>query len=289
MIYRKEGIIDRWENGTLVHVQESGVAVEGDVFECYPAPSSEGRRSTDAAQPQPNSGEDISPSPRRGELPQVARAIHDLIPPGVAVERLILTEGVADHEYDDRTWREESRRLHLSLTRDRIRALVDLASFDLSPVATIANALSRLTSERPAPPRLRLAPNVTAALIPMLLSLAPPNIRLVQTATGIDGKGNLVEEAAGDWPNWYRPSYRVPPMRVPLHLRIECDVTEIDAGRPIAVALLASVHGPVLRVLVDDGSSAYPATVRIARIDAVASERVWYPYGAGSFGAEMML
>jgi len=69
---------------------------------------------------------------------------------------------------------------------------------------------------------------------------------------------------------------------------IECDVTEIESDRPVAVALLAPVSS-VLRVLIDDGKRAYPSTVRIARIDAVSNERTWYPYGAGSFGAEMML
>jgi len=273
MIYRKSGVVDRWENGTLVHVTESGVAIEGEVFECYPLGSVVAGVTT------------MTPA----TTSTVASAIQNLVPPGVAIERLILTQGVADHEYDGRTWREESQRVHLSLTRDRVRALVDLASFDLDPVRTIAGALSRLTGEQPAPPRLRLAPNVTAALIPALVSLAPPNIRLVQTAVGIDGKGNLIEEATSDWPNWYRPSYRVRPLRMPLNLRIECDVTEIDPGRPIAVALLAAVDGLTARVLVDEGTHAYPATVRITRIDSVATERTWYPYGGGSFGAEMML
>ena len=119
--------------------------------------------------------------------------------------------------------------------------------------------------------------------------MAPPNTRVVQTAVGIDGKGNLIEEATGGWPNWYRPSYRVRPIRMPLNLRIECEVTDMEPGRPVAVALLAAVEGLTLRVLVDDGASAYPATVRVSRIDGVATHRIWYPYGGGSFGAEMML
>jgi hypothetical protein len=157
-------------------------------------------------------------------------------------------------------------------------------------VATIAEALTRLDEEeRDAPPRLRLAPNVTAALIPSLIGLAPPNVRLIQTAGGIDGRGNAIEEATANWPNWYRPSYRVRPVRMPLNVRIECDVTEIEDARPIAVALLAPVRGLSFRVLIDDGRTAYPATVRVTRIDAVANARTWYPYGGGSFGAEMML
>ena len=95
------------------------------------------------------------------------------------------------------------------------------------------------------------------------------------------------------WPNRYRPSYRVRPVRMPLQLRLECDVMAIDADRPRAVALLAPVSVVsgqlVVRVLVEDGDRAFPATVRVARIDAVSDQRTWYPYGGGSFGAEMML
>jgi hypothetical protein len=146
------------------------------------------------------------------------------------------------------------------------------------------------TAEREAPARLRLAPNVTAALLPSLVGLAPPNVRLVQTAGGVDGYGHPILETVGDpWPNWYRPSYRVRPVRMPLNLRLECAVTAIDRDRPVAVALLAPVGGLVLRVLVVDGERVYPATVRITRIDAVAAEREWYPYAGGSFGAELML
>jgi hypothetical protein len=76
---------------------------------------------------------------------------------------------------------------------------------------------------------------------------------------------------------------------MPLNLRLRCDVTEIERDRPVAVALLAPPDGLTLRVLVDDGARAWPATVRVTRIDAVAEEVTWYPYGGGSFGAEMML
>lgn len=184
---------------------------------------------------------------------------------------------------------ETTRRIHLSLTRARMRALLDLGSFDVSDVMRVAAALARADSvERDAPPRLRLAPNVTAALLPTLIGIAPPNVRLVQTAGGVDGYGAPIVESSGPWPNAYRPSYRVRPARMPMQLRLECDVTEIERDRPLAVAMLAPVSS-VLRLLIDDGKRAYPSTVRLARIDAVSNERTWYPYGAGSFGAEMML
>jgi hypothetical protein len=40
---------------------------------------------------------------------------------------------------------------------------------------------------------------------------------------------------------------------------------------------------------VDDGTHAWPATVRVTRIAAIAPPSAFYPYSAGSFGGEMML
>lgn len=262
MIYRKSGFTERWENGARIEVRECGVATEdGERFECRPDPD----------------------APRIRRAPSMPPRIE--VPDGVRIERLIVTRGVAEQAYGEKRWSEESERVHVALVRDATRVLVD----GVADVALVAEALTRLAPEREAPPRLRLAPNVTAALIPSLLDLAPPNVALIQTAGGIDGKGEPIVEASGDWPNWYRPSYRVRPVRMPLNVRIECAVTEIDRERPRAVALLAPVRGATLRVLVDDGRVAYPAVVRVTRIDAVAEARRWYPYGAGSFGAEMML
>lgn len=283
MIYRKRGSVARWENGTLVRVTECGIATErGELFECHPESSAN------------------FPHVEELRVVEAARAVQAAVG-DVAIERLIVIEGVAEHEsIDDNNlrWQEQTQRIHLSLTRARIRVLLDLGSFEMNDVARIATVLARTDGvERDAPPRLRLAPNVTAALLPALVGMAPPNVRLVQTAGGLDGYGNPIVETRVDgnmpWPNWYRPSYRVRPLRMPLQLRLECDVTEIDRDRPVAVALLAPVSvttdGILLRVLVDDGERAFPSTVRVARIDAVSDERTWYPYDGGSFGAEMML
>jgi hypothetical protein len=266
--YRKRGSTVRWENGVVVHVSESGMAIEdGDVFTCQPE-RSEGPPAIEAA-----------------NVIERAQIIQSLIPPPLRIERLLITEGIAEHECDGRVWSETARRIHLSIVHERVRLLLEREDDIESAVA----ALRRCGEERDAPPRLRLAPSVAAALTPALLQLAPPNIRVAQTAGGVDGKGFPIMEATGDWPNWYRPSYRVRPVRIPLNLRVTCDVTEIERDRPVAVALLAPPDALVLRVLVDDGQRAWPCTVRVARIDAVADEAVWYPYGGGSFGAEMML
>ena len=276
-VYRKRGIVVRWENGELIRVIEHGVAIEGEeLFECRP----DERQIRDA----PDLSEAIE-SVRQG-----VASIQAAVPKTVTVERLLLLEGTAEHEYGNRRWSDSTRRLHLAMTRGSLRVLVDLGDFDQEEVRRAAEALARAdASEAETPPRLRLVPGVSAAFLPSLVGLAPPNVRLVQSPGGVDGKGMEIVEASDSWPNWYRPSYRVRPLPRPLNLRLHCSVKEIDADRPVAVALLAPVDGLVARVLVEDGSSVRPATVRLTRIDAVGPGVRWYPYGCGSFGAEMML
>jgi hypothetical protein len=76
---------------------------------------------------------------------------------------------------------------------------------------------------------------------------------------------------------------------MPLDLRLECADTQVDEDAPRAIALLAPVTGLTLRVLVEDAQRVFPATIAVTRIRAVSDDRVWYPYGGGSFGAAMML
>lgn len=272
MIYRKRGCVARWEHGRVVVVSEAGEAIEErGVFEVRPI----------AGEIAGAALEDVA---------SVANALRSL-----QCERLVISHGIAEHECNGVRWREETRRLHIAITHKRLRALVDRADFYLQEVARIARALSRAGAEREAPPRVRLAPIVTAALLPHLVGVAPPNVRLIQTGGGLDGYGEEIMEvdagriAGAPLPNVFRPSYRMRPVRMPLNLRLECDVDAIDPDVPEAVALLAPVAGLTLRVLVADGRSVYPATIRVIRIDAAGRDRGWYPYGGGSFGSEIML
>ena len=250
MIYRKRGTVARREDGTLIRVTECGVAIEnGDLFECHPE-RSEG------------------PSP----------AIED--PPHLHIEgaeRLIIINGFAQHEYGETRWEERVQRLHVALTHDKERALLDQADFDTTHIERVAAAMQRMEAEREPPRRLRLAKNVTAALVPFLGG--------IQTAGGKDGYGNDIVDGGE---NWYRPSYRIRPVQTKLNVRLEHDVTEIDRDLPEAIALLRPAGGLTVRVLIEERQRVYPAEVRIGRIAAVAEERTFYPYGAGSFGAEMM-
>ena len=258
-IYRKSGRVVRWENGVVVRVVESGIAIEeGGIFRCEPDAKA-------AALP-----------PQSETVSDVARRIREIVG-AHAIERLIVAEGEARHDCDGRRWSERSERIHLALLAP-FRVLIDQASFDLQEIESIARALHRL-GDGATPPRLRLAPNVAAALVSL-------SADVVQKPGGVDGKGFPIVETPGG--NWYRPSYRVRPLRIPMHLAPRRASHELEEA-PRAIALLAPPHGPALHVLIDDGRTAWPATIPVAPPKAVGTALSLYPYGAGSFGGEMML
>jgi hypothetical protein len=273
MIYRKRGAVVRWENGTLIRIREEGIAREdGGVFECEPANGP---------------GADLVFEP--ADVRAIAHEVRDAAD-GITIERLVIVDGRSEHQYGDHRWVESTGRMHVALTHARLRVLVDLASFDVNAVADLARVLRRL-DERidSAPAALRIAPGVTAALLPLYTGRAPAGSRIVQTAGGVDGYGAPIVEADRDWPNAFRPSYRIAPRRMPMNVRIEGAAGPIDPSLPRAVALLGVSSDGSPRLLLDDGERSWAATVRLERVRAVAPPADWYPYAAGSFGAEMML
>ena len=276
-VYRKYGRVAHYEHGHLVIASESGESVE------------DGERFTVT----PLAGEVPLPPADSLTVEQVAHEIEGIVEPPLHLERLIVSHGLASHEFEGRRWSDETRRIHASIASPMgVRALVDRGDFDLTDLRLVARSLGRLEDERDEPQRLRLAPRVTAALIPMLEGVAPPNVELWQSAGGFDGHGLPIQAqriGARPWPNWYRPSYRVRPVRMPMNVHLRCGVTAIDRDLPEAVAILEPVSGLFLRVLVEEKGRVHSATIRVSRIDAVGSETCWYPYGAGAYGAEVML
>jgi hypothetical protein len=278
-VYRKWGRVVRYENGVTIRVEEAGEASERDgVFLARPA-------QTGVSVPHPS---EVSILEGAGPTVEafVAQTLLSVRPS--VIERLIVSAGIARHETNGVTWIEESRRVHVALINPPLRVLIDLASFDISVIETIAAALARAGDERATPSRIRLAPNVSAALLPAL----PGELAMEQTGGGFDGKGQPIETRAvtsDPPPNWYRPGYAVRPVRAWLNIRA-LPFGSIDSSAPVAVALLAPVRGTTLRVLCVDGDEIFPTTLDATRIAAVAGgEPAWYPYEAGSFGAEMML
>ena len=121
MIYRKWGRAVRWENGTIVQVEEAGEAWEEDgVFFAQPI-----------AERVPLPPVDVA------GVVATARAIGN-------AERVIVSHGVALHECDGIRWHEETRRVHVALTRKPWRVLVN----DAEVVGRVAAALARCEGER---------------------------------------------------------------------------------------------------------------------------------------------
>jgi hypothetical protein len=260
VIYRKRGRVVRHENGVLLRIAEAGEAAErGVAFECRPLREGVTLPEIDAA-----------------PVMETARAIREL----PHIERVIVSEGVAAHEYGDAQWREETRRMHVAVAAHGVRAVLDFAAFDVAPVARVADVLARGARDAAAPERIRLAPNVAASLLQSLIGL----IAIDQVAEGVDGHGEPVQaiELTGgmQWPNRFRPSYRIRPLPMPFHLRAR-PFGVIDEASPEAIALVGA-----RRVLLEDGSL---VPIRLDRVHGVGKTEGWYPYGAGSFGAALML
>ena len=274
-LYRKRGSVVRYEDGHLIHSVEAGEAIDdGKVFR---------------AKPIAVKGAPWFPA---DHVQTIAQRIKWSITPSQEIERLIIAQGNAEHLCGDVRWSESTTRVHLAIVNRRrgLRVLVDLADYDLSDIDLADDALARAGSERYVPARVRLAPNVAAALLPSLVGTNV--VELWQSAAEHDGKGLAVIEqrvTAPPWPNWFRPSYRTRPVRMPLHLRAAATANTINDDVPRAVALLAPVAGNVLHVLCVDGDDVFPTTIAVERVLASGSPTRWYPYGGGSFGAEMLV
>lgn len=257
-IYRKRGSIVRYENGTILRATEAGEAIEEDgLFRC-----------------RPWSGVQRLPHSDDAAVMRVARNIRSLATGSVTIERLIVTDGRAEHQFEDRAWSDENRRVHVAFTTGRHRLLIDEGAFEIGDVAAIVSDFARIGPEREPPTRLRLAPRVMAAITPYL-----PH---EQTAGGIDGKGAFVHAATEQpWPNWYRPSYRVRPQRMPFHVTARCNVASVDHDLPLGIGILAPPAGLTVRVVCVDAEVVYPATIQITSIDAMTEPAARFPYGAG--------
>ena len=267
-IYRKWGKSVRREGQRLVMVDEAGEAVEAD-----------GIFRTRAL------GEDLDlHAPDGDAVEQAAREIESNVPAPLSIERLLVSEGAVRHQFGDRIWNERARRVHVSVAVGTLRAIFDLAEFRFEILRSGIAALSRVGKERKPPKRVRLAEHIGAAL----LAFAP--IAKLQSTAPRDGKGEPILErlAVHEPPNWFRPSYRIRPRRAWFHLRV-APFGVIESEVAEAVALLAPVSPREIRVLCVDGRAVYSTTIPMRPILAARPTPTWYPYGAGAFGAELML
>ena len=265
-LYRKWGRSVRREGDRIIRADEAGEAKDdGGVFRTRPIEETISIEQPDA-----------------DAVHSAAREIESIVKP-LALERLFVSEANIAHECDGMRWRETHRRIHLAIARPPIRALIDLAAFEFDVVQRIVEALAKTGGERDAPKQMRIAEHVGAALLPFL------SITKIQMPAAHDGKGRAIGErqVRGEPPNWFRPSYRWRPRRAWMNVRAS-GFGEIDETLPIAIALLAPA-GRRTRVLCVDGKRVFPTIITPSRATAARPTRVWFPYAAGTFGAELMI
>ena len=242
MIYRKWGRTVRWENGTLVRVEEAGEAREEDgVFVAQPIAERVPLPEVDAAW-----------------VIDTARAIGE-------AERVIVSAGVSLHQYGDTRWQDEIRRVHVAFIRKPWRVLVDDAN-----VASVAQALARCEGEKDfehvlLPPHLVECGGHATALVAAQRRHGRRTPQFEQMPGGLDGYGNPIERrrVAGEPPNFYRPSYRVRPVRRWMNVRAIPFGIMRDAPK-----VLALVDGG--KALVDDGGRIFVTRLRLDRVTAAA-------------------
>ncbi len=239
MIYRKWGRVVRWENGTIVRVEEAGEArEENGMFVAQPI----------AHRVIPSAGEG-SPAHVVALAEGILRCAQD----DTKIERVIVSFGVALHECDSVGWHEETQRLHVALTRRPWRVLVD----DVDLVQRVAGALARCEGEK----------DFEHVLVPPHLKI-DADCEREQQPGGLDGYGRPIERrrVEGEPPNFYRPSYRTRPVRRWMNVRAQPFGT-VDVSAPKAIAL---VDGG--KVLVEHDGRVFVTQLRVGRVIA-AGER----------------
>lgn len=318
--YRKRGRTTRMErrgmSATIVQTSEHGEATLGDgVFRA--------RSLSSTAKSEVLEQSTVEAS---------SRAIDATVGHEVMLERATLLEGVADHWWTDgeseRQWRERNARAHITVFHPerRVRSSTSLGGsrldqLDLSPLAAAIQALT--APERASPPSelldVVLEPVVTAELWPALLGMIEglsearrTGIAGLQIRQGthpsfsFDGTGQTIQRSAlsgfdgpAAFPNVFRPSYRIRPVRAPFHLE---GVGIRRASVTPEVTIVATLSGfsadagmLSVAVLTSAGSSSFTGTISMAledwleRMSVPDDESVWFPAGPGSHGRRVVI
>lgn len=302
--YHKTGITSRLEwtpqSTTLLEITESGDAQVVD--------------GTFLTQSRP-SGTASLPRIRPETLESFASRVQTSIPAPVRLDRLVVAAGSAAHGVEGdgpaRAWEDANARCFasLSLPDTPLQLELDLGApslegIDLSPLQDAANAMRRYRGVMTPPDEFRLEPVVSAALWRALATAhaSSPANRLYQSTHpdfGMDGNGLPVERHFdAPWPNVYRPSYRGAPVAMPFHLDIETPTID-SAGCPAVVAVVEPLHLVrnvlLMVVLCDDGEAAFrvvvalPPDAWLLSIQGAGDRRMWFPFGAGSWGRDVRI
>jgi hypothetical protein len=304
--YVKQGQSLRFEwsgrGSGWVHTVEAGESLlEEGRFSCRPS----------ASPPEPTLRDDA--------IRRLLEQLQEIVRHPLSIDRIVVSAGEAAHRWSDgdveRSWSDRAARLHLGLVHagEGWSHLLDagageIEAIDLEPLRRVT-AAAALPLRPIGAPLLRLAPAVTARLIPLLLSgasdgTATRRVRFTQRATTPeqrDGRGAEIVEGPVSLlqpPNVWRPSYRFRPIASPLDVRLEAP-GNLVSGIPEAVVVIEPLDGRdgtiTGRLLVTDGEAAGVVHLQVAvqelleTIVTAAAGEVWFPAGTGCWGVPAMI
>lgn len=313
-IYRKDGWTSRLERTSRseawIVLSESGIAeMEGNSF-------------TSTC-----TGQAPLPRPQGSRVRFLARQVSNDVPAEVRISRLTITEGRADHHVEavegNKEWSETFARIHLAVAAGPLRMSIDRGGSSLSSIdpAEIRSLTSALAGARSLPAsricNLRLAPAVTARIIrelvdAQLLGGLPAGLQVIQMDHEdypYDGWGRPISQIVlsetsedttrGFLRDGYRPTYRLPPIVLPLHIRLvgpsdplDIDMRAMEILQPFVVRPDRLTAG-LLCLDSENGALACGVSIDprrwLASIRSVGNDYRWFPYSAGAYGSEIDL
>jgi len=317
-VYRKDGWTSRLERTSRseawIVLSESGIAeMDGDSF-------------TSSC-----TGQAPLPRPQGSRVRFLARRISNDVPADTRISRLTITEGRADHQMEGiegkKEWSEAFGRIHLAVAAGKHSVTIDRGGSSLSSVdpAEIRYLTGALAGAGPLPAaricNLRLASAVTARILrelvdAHLLEGLPTRLQVIQMEHEdypYDALGNRIAQIALSGESaetshrvpggLYRPTYRLPPIAIPLHIRLvgpndplsdplDADMRAIEILQPFQVRTDSITAG---FLCLDSENRAFSCGVSIdprdllASIRSIGREYRWFPYSAGAYGSEIDL
>ena len=199
----------RYENGIFISVSEAGEAFEQDgVFQARPAREVPAQTGVSVPHSALADLESMSMWHRHSCLCGPAGSSASSPPPA---SRRTKSNGSK--------WTEESRRVHISLVNPPLRALIDLASFDIE---IVTHDRRRACARRRGARRAETHPSRAERFRRRSSRRSSASWRWSRRGGGFDGRGQPIETRAVTHdapPNWYRPGYAVRPVRAWMNIR----------------------------------------------------------------------
>jgi len=223
------------------------------------------------------------------------------------IERASFTDGQATHSIDDhegkREWasRDEIALITLSVPSGTGVTATLLPS---QAPAWIRRTTSLLTLEPASRPFQReptmLEPMAAAQLWAWLAKVNTASQPLFsqrsRSATDRDGAGRTIDESSGApsrRPNVFRPSYRFPPSREPLHVQASAMGEPVDCiGRIMHLEDFRMETGAVSsQGLIATEKEVFSARVslRVDSIRFISDRQEWFPIAAGVWGGDVVI